>query len=105
MSTLFGNEVAVQVARSGAAAPYHPGSVLSLVTWEQQDDVHWFGARIPARVATVEVVSMMDPSRAGAPYEYQLYRGAPLRKAETPDAATVAARVERMLHERAAVMP
>jgi hypothetical protein len=47
----------------------------------------------------------MDPSRAGAPHEYQLYRGARLRKAATPDATTVAARVERILHERAAVTP
>jgi hypothetical protein len=47
MSTLFGNEVAVQSARSGRIGRYPPGAVLALVTWTQQDDPHWFGARIP----------------------------------------------------------
>jgi hypothetical protein len=105
MSTLFGNEVAVQSARSGRIGRYPPGAVLALVTWTQQDDPHWFGARIPARPQSIEVVAVHDAARAGSPFEYQAYRGEPLRKAPPPDAATVAERVERIMGQPAAVMP
>src|ERR1700722_7419675 len=46
MSTLYGNEAAVKYARSGK--PYAAGAVLTLVTWSQREDPHWFGGRIPA---------------------------------------------------------
>ena len=105
MSTLFGNEVAVQAARSGRIGRYPPGAVLSLVTWKQQGDVHWFGARIPARPESIEVVAVNDAARAGSPFEYHAYRGEPLRKAPAPDVAAVAARVERILGQPPAVMP
>jgi len=105
MSTLFGNEVAVQSARGGRIGRYPPGAVLALVTWTQQDDPHWFGARIPAHPESIEVVAVHDVARAGSPFEYQAYRGEPLRKAAAPDAATVAERVERIMGQHAAVMP
>ena len=105
MSTLFGNEVAVQSARSGRIGRYPPGAVVSLVTWAQQDDPRWFGARIPARPQSIEVVAVHDVARAGSPFEYQAYRGEPLRKAPAPDAATVAERVEQIMGQPAAVMP
>ena len=105
MSTLFGNEVAVQAARSGRIGRYPPGAVLSLVTWKRQDDVHWFGARIPGPPESIEVVAVHDAARSGSPFEYQAYRGAPLRKAPAPDAPTVEVRVERILGQPPAVMP
>lgn len=38
MSTLFGNDIAVQYSRKASAGNYPPGSVLSFVTWRQQED-------------------------------------------------------------------
>ena len=63
MSTLYGNDAAVKDARAGK--PYSTGAVVTLVTWEQRDDPHWFGGRIPAAVRTVEVVKYTG---AGAAY-------------------------------------
>jgi hypothetical protein len=105
MSTVFGNEVAVQSARGGRIGRYPAGAVLALVTWKEQDDVHWFGARIPARPESIEVVAVHDAARAGSPFEYQAYRGEPLRKVPAPDAAAVADRVERILGQPPAMMP
>ncbi len=54
--TLFGNDAAVSAARAGVAYP--AGAVLGLVTWQQREDPHWFGARIPGTVMSVEFVEV-----------------------------------------------
>jgi Cytochrome P460 len=68
--TLFGNDAAVSAARAGVAYP--SGAVLGLVTWRQREDPHWFGARIPGRVVSVEFVevgsSTVDRKFVGAPW-------------------------------------
>jgi hypothetical protein len=63
MSTLYGNDLAVKSARKGQ--PYPGGAFLSLVTWRQRDDPHWFGGRIPKGPAAIETVSF---DSAGNPY-------------------------------------
>lgn len=96
-STLFGNDAAVDAARAGVASPagpvYPAGAVLGLVTWQQQDDPHWFGARIPGTPMTVEFVLV------GASGERK-FVGSPWREV-AGDAARVAV-VEGM---KAAVAP
>lgn len=67
-TVLYGNDIAVQHARSGAEAPYPAGAVLRLATWSQQEDAHWFGAKIPERLQTVEVVKI------GATTTYEQYK-------------------------------
>ncbi|HSY36644.1 MAG TPA: cytochrome P460 family protein [Acidobacteriaceae bacterium] len=68
--TLFGNDAAVSAARAGVAYP--AGSVLGLVTWRQREDPHWFGARIPGAVVSVEFVevgtSTVDREFVGTPW-------------------------------------
>lgn len=65
MSTLYGNEAALRSARSGQA--YANGAVLTLVTWSQKDDAHWFGGRIPDIAQKVETItfSAAGPSYSG----------------------------------------
>lgn len=63
MAVLYGNEVALKSARNGLAYP--GGAVLVLVRWNQQDDHHWFGGRIPKSIASEEVVGL---ERAGSRY-------------------------------------
>ena len=41
-----------------------PEAVLALVTWNQRDDPHWFGARIPDRPESVEFVEGASSSRS-----------------------------------------
>ena len=68
--TLFGNDAAVSAARAGAAYP--AGAVLGLVTWQQREDPHWFGARIPGQVVSVEFVEVgsgADRAFVGTPWK------------------------------------
>jgi hypothetical protein len=67
--TLFGNDAAVNAARAGVAYP--AGAVLGLVTWQQREDPHWFGARIPGQVVSVEFVEVgsgKDREFVGTPW-------------------------------------
>ena len=56
MSTLYGNDIAAEYARSSSDKHYPAGSELSLVTWFQKEDIHWFGAAIPGKIKSVEIV-------------------------------------------------
>ncbi len=66
MSTLFGNDAAVEYARTSAGQNYPSGAVLSLVTWKQREDGHWFGARVPAAPVSVEFVRPGDSGARAA---------------------------------------
>jgi hypothetical protein len=104
MSTMFGNDVAVQYARTSAEKMYPAGSVLSVVTWGQQEDPRWFGAKIPEKTKAVEIVTMTAP---GA-YTYQRYEGLPLKKVVSGGSGDLDVGVKRgayLLAQRAAVMP
>jgi Cytochrome P460/Haem-binding domain len=60
MSTLYGNQIAVHFARTQEMGQYPEGSRLTMVTWKQKEDDHWFGARIPGPVQIVETVFVSD---------------------------------------------
>jgi hypothetical protein len=71
MATLYGNAPAIAAiharlsgGNSGLNLPYGQGAVLALVTWAQRDDPHWFGARIPDRVASVEFVQIASGGKS-----------------------------------------
>lgn len=54
MSTLYGNSKAVSRVRSGRTVG--AGEELVLITWQQKADENWFGANVPANVASVEKI-------------------------------------------------
>ena len=63
VATLYGNETAlkslkVRGADAMAAPSYTAGAVVALVTWNQRDDPHWFGARIPDAPRSIEFVEI-----------------------------------------------
>jgi hypothetical protein len=103
MSTLYGNDAAVQYARTHGDEAYPAGAVLALVTWEERDDPHWFGAKIPSAVKSVEFVSIPAAGKQNPTYE--MYQGSPLEKVSLGDDAIISARIESVLSQRAAVMP
>jgi Cytochrome P460 len=92
-ATLFGNDAAVTAARAGVAYP--AGAVLGLVTWQQRDDPHWFGARIPGRPVSVEFVVV------GTTTVYREFEGDPWREV-VGDGATRVTEIEAM---KAALVP
>jgi len=105
MSTLFGNDIAVQYARSNAQHNYPEGAVLSLVTWKQQEDARWFGGNIPASPQSVEFLSIGTGSRDRPSYAYEKYEGNPLQRNSSVEDKITQARAEYITSLRAAVVP
>ncbi|MDQ1450465.1 MAG: hypothetical protein QOK38_331 [Acidobacteriaceae bacterium] len=103
MATLFGNDAAVASARSATDAVTYPaGSQLALVTWVQKDDGHWFGARIPQRFVSMEMVTVAAAADGKTAAKYARF-GADGRLAGGSDQD--AAREDAILAERASFMP
>lgn len=105
MSTLLGNNVAIQsIHQRGSAVSlsphYAPGAILSLVTWEQREDPHWFGGRIPDRPISVEYVELDSQARTN----YRIFSGAELSEQRLPQADTTQ-RISNMLGLKAVVLP
>jgi len=105
MSTLYGNDVAIQYARTNSDRKYPNGSALSLVTWTQQEDSRWFGAKIPATVKSVEFVWVSSAADGRPSYSYQKFAGTPLKKSSAEEYQVPADRAAELLSQRGAVMP
>jgi hypothetical protein len=105
MYTLYGNDVAIQYARTNSQNDYPVGAVLALVMWNQRDDSRWFGAKIPDRVKSVEFVTVGPGKDRRPSYSYQDYEGAPLKKAAAQEGLVPNERAAYLLSQRAAVMP
>jgi hypothetical protein len=48
------NNAAIDYARTSTGQNYPEGAILTLVTWKQRPDDHWFGANIATLPETVE---------------------------------------------------
>jgi hypothetical protein len=105
MSTLYGNDTAVQYARSNSQHNYPSGSVLSLVTWNQKEDERWFGGKIPAAPRSVEFVTVGSTEDHRPSFSYQQFEGAPLAKIAGQDGPVPNDRAAFLLSQRAAVIP
>ncbi len=105
MSALYGNDKAIRYARTTAAHEYPAGSVLSVVTWSQQEDPRWFGGNIPGKVKSVEFVTVGIGEDRRASYSYEEYEGAPLKKTSSKAGPAPDDRTTFLLSQRAAVMP
>jgi hypothetical protein len=95
MATLYGNDVAVQYARAHADGNYPSGAQLSLVTWKQSADDHWFGANTPNAVQSVELVKF--------PVSYESYSGQPLQS-DNVDKQTALARIDYITKQKSLVL-
>lgn len=100
---MFGNAVAIEYSRTSGSS-YPPGSVLSLVTWRQQEDRRWFGANIPAQPSKVEFVTARIAEDTRTTFDCRKFEGVPMRET-TITAELVKARVAWLLSRHAAVMP
>jgi mono/diheme cytochrome c family protein len=106
-ATLYGNDAAIQAVHArnsdaaSIAAKYPAGAVLALVTWNQRDDPHWFGARIPATPFSVEFIQVAASPNATS---YRRFAGAGLIE-ERPTSATAAQRASFILSLTPAQLP
>jgi len=77
MSTLYGNDLALQSFKS--STPHTSGEVLALVTWKQKEDEHWFGAKIPGPLLAVELVKTTNGGETANPeIGYERFEGSRL---------------------------
>ena len=105
MSTLFGNDLAVDYARSHSQHDYPPGSALALITWTQREDPRWFGARIPAALKSMELVTVNLGAQHRPSFSYQDFEGSPLKKTSAQESGAPSERAAYLLSQPAAVMP
>lgn len=104
MSTLYGNDIAVNSARTGQTA-YPAGSVISLVTWSQREDGHWFGARIPEAILSVEQIIFKTTADGITQPNYKKYEGMPLKEKADADPGAIRNRIMYMVSRKASVIP
>ena len=104
MTTLYGNDPAVQTARTSGQQKYPDRSVLSLVTWRQHDDAHWFGATIPDTIESVEFVEVESTPDYRPAYVYEGFEGT-LLKPKVLSASERDQRIAYILEQRASRMP
>ncbi|TDN36803.1 hypothetical protein E4631_21655 [Hymenobacter sp. UV11] len=101
-ATLYGNDQARQAALEGAGAA-QSGEVLALLTWRQQPDPNWFGARIPGALQSLELLRT-GPAGAGRPaVTYQCFTGQNL--ALRADTLHQQERIAYLLAQKLAVLP
>jgi hypothetical protein len=61
-------------------APHSAGSALALVAWTEPEDPHWFGAKIPADLKSMEVVTVNLDSGHQPWFSHQDFEGSPRQK-------------------------
>lgn len=102
MSTLYGNDLAVKNARAGFAYP--AGSVIALVTWLQKADEHWFGARIPAGIQSIEQIKFTTGEKDNVQPFYEKREGK-LLKFVADDPEKTQNRIAYIVGQKASIMP
>jgi hypothetical protein len=105
MATVLGNDQASAYARKNVSHEYSAGSVISVITWSQQEDPRWFGGNIPGKARAVEFLEVQAGTDHGRTYLYTMYGGSPLRKLISTEERIPTGRVAYLLAQRAAVMP
>ena len=105
LATVLGNDRAIAYARKNATHAYPAGSVLSIITWSQEEDPRWFGGNIPSKVQSVEFLEVQSGPDGGQTYLYSRYGGSPLRRLVSTEEISPTGRAAYILGQRAAVMP
>lgn len=100
MSTLYGNDVAFNYAKTNFNSNYPQNSTLYEVTWAQKPDELWFGANIPKEVLSVEKITFLDKGVIA----YEMFQGKTLKKIKM-DKLKENLRRDTILSQKMAVSP
>lgn len=100
MSTLYGNDVAFNYAKTNFNSNYPQNSTLYEVTWAQKPDELWFGANIPKEVLSVEKITFLDKGVIA----YEMFQGKTLKKIKM-DELKENLRRDAILSQKMAVSP
>jgi hypothetical protein len=100
MSILYGNVIAVDAARKGAAYP--SGAQLADVIWKLREDEHWYGANVPDSLIGMNTIHV----GAGTGHlECDHYVGSSLRRVAIPDSSDCHETMKSLIRQRISVMP
>ena len=99
---LYGNSLALKSAKMGQNT-IPAGEVLALITWQQQADENWYGAKIPGNIVSIEVVKTKHGEGENTISNYQRYDGTSLRT--NPNTSSGQARITYILSFKPSVMP
>jgi hypothetical protein len=100
-TTLYGNDQALKSAIDGNKR-VAANEVFTLVTWTQQEDDHWFGAKIPSDVESVEVIKTASSGNSVAVNYEQLEGKDLVLKIDTIGQAE---RIKYILGQKPSVLP
>lgn len=98
MSTLYGNDVAFDYALKNSNGKYPAGSILYEVTWQEQPDTQWFGAKIPKKIIVVERIQFLTKDLQ----HYSKYEDTPLKSVLESGHTS---RADWILTQRPAIIP
>lgn len=101
MSTLYGNDHALNAlkADSGIRAE----EVLAFITWKQKEDEHWFGAKIPGDLQTLELIKTSKDVNGQLKVSYRRFEGSKL--ALSNDTTGNAQSIKYIFAQKPSVMP
>ena len=105
MTTLYGNDIAASFVRTHTGEDYPAGSILTMVTWFQKEDEHWFGGNIPGNIKLIEKVRFSNTDGMNTIPSYERYEGNPLKKVLDFNKKGAEQRLSFILTQRANVMP
>jgi hypothetical protein len=89
MTTKFGNDAAVAHARGSDTGAYPAGAILARVTWSEQADREWFGARIPGAPRSIEIVRFSAGDGGKVEPAYESFDGTSAARTTPADASVV----------------
>jgi len=102
-AVLYGNAAAQKFARTAVPAD-SVGVVMTLVTWNQEDDGRWFGAHIPGDLLCAETVTITG-TPAAPQIKFELFNGALLTRETNTDSVNTAQRIKYILGQKASIVP
>lgn len=102
-STLYGNENAYNALLHSDSTPSNSSKNLVLITWKQQDDPKWFGAKIPGSLVSIETLKTNTNFKDLQNITYEFLPGGHLEK--NIPASDNGKRIKDILAVQPAVMP
>jgi Haem-binding domain len=93
----------LNLSELGTLPPAQQKTWLYEVAWSQQEDEHWFGAKVPTQVKSVEFIVVSSAASGELSYSYDDYAAAPLAKLPPQEDAAVKKRLRYILGQRASV--
>ena len=102
-AVLYGNAAAQKFAAKTAPTD-SVGVLMTLVTWNQEDDWRWFGARIPGDSLCAETVTITGKP-AAPQIKFEMFNGRLLTRETNTDGVDTAQRIKYILGQKASILP